>query len=92
MNRPVAVRDRPTFPEFKTEFGEDPARFLYADLDPWPRLRAIDDPELLRAYARVEAQRETPRKPLLGRINQRIATLADGPDSTAVAADGGIQR
>lgn len=91
MNRSAASCDRPAYPEFEQEFGEDPARFLHADLNPWPRLRAITDIELLRAYAHVEAQRETSRKELLGQINERIEALREN-ESIATASGRGGQR
>ncbi len=77
LNRPANTRERPTFPQFRERFGEDPARILHSDLDPTPRLKAIEDPDLLRAYIHVEAERDTPDRTLIGWCNRRIETLEE---------------
>lgn len=87
--------DHPTYPEYKEEFGEDPARILY-HLDPRPRIRSIKDPDLLRAYLTVEAERDNPRRVVVAACNAQLedvdAAAADGPLQATVATDGGEQR
>lgn len=88
--------DHRTYPEFKAEFGEDPARFLYHIDDPSPRLRGIRDVELLRAYQTVEAEKQEPDKGLIAGINARILELqeldAEAAGEAAVATDGGVEK
>lgn len=90
--------DHQTYPGFKAEFGEDPARFLYHMDDPSPRLRGIRDVELLRAYQTVEAEKPEPDKGLIAGINARILELqgldAESRDASeaAVATDGGVEK
>lgn len=92
--------DHPTYPEFKDEFGEDPARFLYHTDDPAPRLRGIKDVELLRAYQTVEAEKDESDKSLIAGINQRILSLQEMDASAEpadvspeeVATDGGVKE
>lgn len=84
--------DHPIYPEYKEEFGEDPARILY-HLDPRPRIRGIKDPSLLRAYLNVEAERDNPRRAVIGFCNERLdiiqQTAADTGRDAAVVTDGG---
>jgi hypothetical protein len=89
--------DYPTYPEYREEFGLDPARFLYADMDVRPLLRGIDDIDLLRAFQTVEADRDEPDRELIGDIAQRIQSLQSldtnaSASSGAVATDGGVDR
>ena len=89
--------DHPTYPEFKEEFGEDPARFLYHMQRPESRIEGIEDVDLLRAYQTVEAEKPEPDKRLIAGINQRILELQGAaPDAdagqTAVATDGGVEK
>ena len=91
--KPAASRcDHPVYPEYKDEFGEDPARILY-HLDPRPRIRAIKDPDLLRAYLNVEAERDNPRRVVIGFCNKRLdiiqQTATDASCDAAVVTDGG---
>ena len=87
--------DHPTYPDYEEEFGEDPARILY-HFDPRPRIHGIDDPELVRAYLNVEADRENPRRIVIAACNAQLqdveAAAADGPLQATVATDGGEQR
>lgn len=84
--------DHPTYPEYEDVFGEDPARFLY-HLNPQPRIRGITNPELLRAYLNVEAERDEPRRSVIAACNARLKDLeqptADTVETAAVATDGG---
>lgn len=58
--------------ELEAKFGEDPARFLCSNAGfAKARIKAIDDPELLTAYATVEGERHG-RREVLAFINQRI--------------------
>jgi hypothetical protein len=86
--------DHPTYPEYREEFGLDPARFLYADMDVRPLLAGIDNPDLLRAFQAVEADREDPDRELIADINSRIqaGTQPDADGQAAVATDGGVER
>lgn len=91
--KPAALScDHPQYPEYRKEFGEDPARFLY-HLDPRPRIRGIDDPDLLRAYLNVEAERDDPRQEIISACNAQLIDLdkheSDGQQQTVVA-DGGV--
>ncbi len=73
----------PTYPHYRDQFGEDPARFLY-HLDPRPRIRGITQPGLVRAYLDVETDRSEPRRSVIAACNQRVDQLTQ-----RVAADGG---
>lgn len=44
MSQRQAARDadRPAYPAIRERIGEDPARFLCAKMDPWPRIRGLD--------------------------------------------------
>ena len=86
--------DRAEYPQYRERFGEDPARFLY-HMDARPRIRAIDDVDLLRAYQHVESERDEPDRELIGQISARIQRLSqtgDGNPQAAVATDGGVDR
>lgn len=87
--------NHPTYPEYEDEFGEDPARILY-HLDPRPRIRAIEDHELLRAYLNVEADRENPRRAVIAACNAKLVdsddAAADSTEGAVVATDGGEAR
>lgn len=76
----------PTYPEYRDEFGEDPARFLYHS-DPRPRIRGVQDRELVREYLDVETDRSEPRRSVVAVLNQRLDTL----DEQRVAVDEGDQ-
>lgn len=94
MNKKPAARDcsHPRYPEYREEFGEDPARFLY-HLPPRPRIRGIDDPGLLRAYLNVEAERASPRQEIISACNARLIDLEErGNDAQqqAVVSPGGV--
>lgn len=84
--------DHPAYPEYKEKFGEDPARILY-HLDPHPRIRGISDPELVRAYLNVEAERDNPRRGVIAALNAQlknlVETVAEAPQQAVVATDGG---
>lgn len=98
--KPAHDPDRPQYPDYRDEFGLDPARFLYSDLDVRPLLRGVDDVELLRAFQAVEADRDNPDRELIGDIAARIQALqkVESPDVNAtpstgeVATDGGVER
>ena len=93
------------YPQYRERFNEDPARFVY-HLPIRPRVRAIDDPELLAAYLHVLDEHPEPESAfedfaqLVADIQARIERLstADGPDTTAetstgeVATDGGVKE
>lgn len=87
--------DHPAYPEYEAEFGEDPARILY-HVDPRPRIRGITDPDLLRAYLNVEADRDSPRRAVIAACNAQLEDLdeaaAGSSTQAAVATDGGEQR
>jgi hypothetical protein len=87
-----AARDctHPTYTEYRDTFGEDPARFLH-HLDPTPRIQAIRDPGLVRAFLDVETDRDEPRREVVAACNKRLDTLSDAGDAAAgtVATDGG---
>lgn len=87
--------DHPSYPEYYEKFGEDPARFLY-HFNPLPRIRGIQDRDLLDAYLDVELQGNR-RKAVIGAINSRIIELEDDASvgdqpGAAVATDGGDPR
>jgi hypothetical protein len=87
-----AARDctHPDYPDYRNDFGEDPARFLH-HLDPTPRIQAIRDPGLVRAYLDVETDRDEPRREVIAACNQRLDTLTgDAAAGAAIATDGGV--
>jgi hypothetical protein len=82
----------PVYPDYRDTFGEDPARFLHHHLDPTPRIQAIRDRGLVRAYLDVETDRDEPRREVVAACNQRLDTLttdSGGAAARAVATDGG---
>lgn len=93
MSRPAATRrDRPRFPEYEDEFGEDPSRFLYSGVDPQPRIRGIESIDLARAWMTVEIERPGgPRQQVVGWINQRITELEDEQPANASSEQNTIQ-
>lgn len=80
--RASATRDTdwPEYPQLKAEFGEDPGRFLYGMESPMPRIKALTDEDLLRAYLRVEAEHEA-REEIISALNKRQAVLRGELDS-----------
>lgn len=59
------------------KYGEDPARFLECGQElAIARIRGIESVDLLREYARVEAERLA-RREVIGLINRRIQELQD---------------
>ena len=70
----TTTTDRPTYPEYRERFGEDPARFLAFE-DPHPRIRGLDSPALVAAYLDVETDREQPRRAVVAHLNRRKADL-----------------
>lgn len=67
--------DRPRYPEYEDQFGEDPARFLWSPSGDVPRLaiariRGIVDPDLLDAYQDVEVE-IGPRRSVIAALNER---------------------
>jgi len=68
-------QDRPTY-------GDDPkaaaARFLYADLDPTPRIQGLETVAQVRAWQQVEADRDDARQRVMAALNQRLRALRDG--------------
>jgi len=85
MTRPAATNpDRPEYPEYRERFGEDPARFLYAnDLTREARLAGLRDPKLIWAYLDVETDRSEPRESVVATLNARQEA------TRGVATDGG---
>jgi len=98
MSTPYAAAetDRPTYPEVKAEFGEDPARYLAVDEndleDEHPlalahaRIRAIDDHELLKEWQRIEAE-HWGRREVMAHLDARERELTDAPIATDATAD-----
>jgi hypothetical protein len=88
-----AARDctHPVYPDYRDKFGEDPARFLHHLLDPTPRIQAIRDPALVRAFLDVETDRDEPRREVVAQCNQRLDTLTGDAAAGAVATDGGSE-
>jgi len=84
--RPAASIDRERFPEYKDEIGEDPARYLDADLVErgpshtdtsrrrmvFDRIASIDRFEVIEAWLDVETSLDRgPRKPVIAALNER---------------------
>lgn len=80
---------RPDYPRFADLYGEDPAWFLYSEMDSRPRIRGISDLGLVRAYLHVEAARDNPRKAVISALNQRADVLEVETEAARVATDGG---
>lgn len=86
MKRPAAnTPDRPAYPNYRERFGEDPARFIYAN-EPLLRARinGLRDPALIRAYLDVETDRDQPREDVVAALNARLQA-----ERQPVATDGG---
>lgn len=84
-------RERPAYPEYKEQFNEDPARFLFTSDPTDPAtlqtaialIKGIQDPDRLDAWLDVETDLAFgPRQPVLQAINRRRAQLRgeDVPD------------
>lgn len=74
----------PPFPEIEERWGENPARLLIRNLNPRPRLRAIDDVDQLRDWRTVE-ERCRDRRRVLEMIDQRIRAVETDADDHFVA-------
>lgn len=70
----TTTSDRRTYPGYRADLGEDPARFLAFE-NPHPRIRGLNSPALVAAYLDVETDREQPRKPVVAHLNRRKAEL-----------------
>ena len=74
-------------PDYNDPIKDAAARFLFADMDPTPRVRGLETVEQCRAWLQVESDREDPRQQVVAEINQRIRELqdadADGADGSA---------
>lgn len=78
MTRVSHNPDRPTYPEYEKRHGEDPARFLYSDIDDLsPRINAIETVELVRAWLDVETDKDQPDTGIIGALNERQQELQD---------------
>lgn len=64
-------------PAYDDELKDAAARFLFADLDPEPRIKGLETVEQCRAWLQVEADRDDPRQRVVGQINRRIRELQD---------------
>jgi hypothetical protein len=69
----------PPFPEITEKWGENPARILIRNIDPRPRLRAIDDVEQLEDWRLVE-KRCRNRTNVLEYIDNRIRAVQNDRD------------
>lgn len=87
MTRPAASRSRRRYPEYREEYGEDPARFLCVDVNPVPRIEGLESVGLCKAYLDVETDGGEPRRHVIAALNQRLADLDDS--SIAAKASGG---
>lgn len=67
----------PEYPEYREKFGEDPARFLYAEMDARPRIRGLESLELCRAWLDVETDVTPPRRRVVKAINERMDELRE---------------
>jgi hypothetical protein len=52
----TTTADRPTFPDLEADIGEDPARFLCADLSVVPLIRGMADEARAAAWLAVARQ------------------------------------
>ncbi|PGF14264.1 hypothetical protein CP556_25010 [Natrinema sp. CBA1119] len=102
--RHAGTSDRPTYPEVKAEFGEDPARYLAVDQndphDDHPlalahaRIKDLDDLAHIKAWQRIEAE-NWGRREVMAHLDKRERELAGTepipePETTpATATDGG---
>jgi len=78
-------------PQYDEDLKATAARFLYADLDPTPRIQGLETVAQVRAWQQVEADRDDPRTRVMAALNQRLRALRDGEadsegDSTEVSA------
>lgn len=89
MRRPEARgTDRPRYPEYREQFGENPARFVYANEQTLrARINGLRNEELVRAYLDVETDRDEPRRGVVAALNSQLAAIHG-----EVGADGGEER
>lgn len=76
--------DRPTYDDAAKDAA---ARFLFADLNPQPRIRGLETVAQVRAWIAVETDRAEPRTEIVAALNQRLAALRDGDRDDAGTAD-----
>ncbi|WP_247005115.1 hypothetical protein [Halosolutus gelatinilyticus] len=95
----VATCDRPSYPDLREKFGEDPAYALGMDelYLAYARISTIDDLELLKEWQRVESE-NWGRPDVMMRLNARERELKGEPieptepttpDPAPAATDGG---
>lgn len=65
-------------PQYDEDLKATAARFLYADLDPTPRIQGLETTAQVRAWQQVEADREESRERVMAALNQRLRALRDG--------------
>lgn len=95
------INSRAEYPEIKERIGEDPARFLDADLDDEDsaalaaaRIRGIRSVDVVQGWIEVEADLDRgPRRDVMAALNQRKSAIEDDVEVTydeEVAVDGGV--
>lgn len=76
--------DRPTYDDAAKDAA---ARFLYAEMNPQPRIRGLETVAQCRAWLAVETDRDAPRPAIVAALNERLAALRDGDAEPAGTAD-----
>ena len=62
----------PSYPNLVERLGENPARFLCSDMNPWPVIRGIDEFERASAYLAVARAEDCD-----DRVVEALETIAD---------------
>lgn len=70
-------------PAYDDPLKDAAARFLFADMDPTPRVRGLETVEQCRAWLQVESDRDDPRQAVVAEINKRIRVLQDAEAESA---------
>ena len=67
----------PQYSAFREQFGEDPARFLFHDVSERPLIDGMTDPDRIRAWLKVETDRDDPRRPVVAALNERLQVVRE---------------
>ena len=67
----------PSYPNLEVRIGENPARFLCTDMNPWPILRGIDEFERASAWLAV-ARAEDCDDRVIDALETTVETLREG--------------
>jgi len=80
---------RPVYPDIEERIGEDPTRYLKADLDVSPRIRGMTNLGVVNGWLQVARDLDVDQK-VIDQLERRQGFLVDR--QRRIAADGGQQK